>query len=123
MNGMMVRMRNATKEAPPLPPPRDPPHYLREWRQFRRFTQESLGARIEVGHSTLSRIERGEIKLTEDMILRLAAALRIKPGDLFRNPQDRRHVWALAEKIAQLPAKKVDTATAIVDALASETEC
>jgi transcriptional regulator with XRE-family HTH domain len=97
-----------------------PPHFLRAWRKERRLTQPQLGERAGAHHSVISKIENGEIRLTEHRIVTLAAALRISAGDLFRDPADRTGAWAIANMIAGLPTETVETILRLIEALAPE---
>ena len=94
-----------------------PPHFLKEWREERQLTQDQLGDRVGLTHSSISRLETGQSKLTEHAILKLARALQITPGDLFRSPLDEDGVWSLALKISRLPPDQRLMAMRMIDAL------
>lgn len=62
--------------------------YLREWRRMKRRTQEDLADTLNIHHTGLGKYERGEREPGPEMIVRIARALEIAPGDLFRHPSD-----------------------------------
>lgn len=92
-------------------------HFLREWRRERGLSQAQLGERIGVLHAAISKIERGESALDEMTLLRLAKALEIEPGDLYRDPSDRRDIWAIAARVARLQPAKLALAVSVLEAL------
>jgi len=62
-------------------------HYIKEWRKFRELTQSVVAERIERDVSVVSRVERGEIKLTQEILERIAFALGCDdPTDLLFPP-------------------------------------
>ena len=62
-------------------------HFIRQWREYRQFTQEQLGERVDRSHSAISRLERGVSKYDEGVLHALAEALNTSPADLIaRNP-------------------------------------
>lgn len=61
--------------------------YLREWRKYRKLSQETLADRLEIDRTTLSRIERGELPYNQDFLERAAVALGCEPEDIIsRDP-------------------------------------
>lgn len=72
---------------PPRIGPRRPPRiFLKEWREHRELTQETLANRLGTTDVTVSRWETGRAKLNTDVMAAIAEALDIQPGDLFRMP-------------------------------------
>jgi transcriptional regulator with XRE-family HTH domain len=61
------------------PPPR-PLHHLREWREFRGFTQDSLAAEIGTNGSVIHLLENGSRRLSDKWLRKLAKPLRTMPG-------------------------------------------
>ena len=63
-------------------------HYLKEWREHRRLTQDQLGRLVipAVGKDQISKLETGTRGLGERWVKRLAKALQIEPGALFAPP-------------------------------------
>lgn len=55
---------------------------LRIYRQKKGLTQEQLGERVDVVRSFICSLENGNRQPSFDMVLRLAAALGIRPGEL-----------------------------------------
>lgn len=99
---------------------RTPAHFLRAWRKERKFSQKALAERASTSHGTISRLENGEIELIESRLLSLAAVLRIAPGDIYRDPADPVHIWAIASKVTELPPDKRATALRLINALEDE---
>ena len=58
------------------------PHYLKEWRKFRRMTQEALADAIETTKSVISDMERGNLQLSPKWAHRIAPVLRTTAGHL-----------------------------------------
>ena len=56
---------------------------LRELRRIRGLTQEKLGEMVGLTHTSIQRIESNKQQLTEPVVYKLAAALRVHPGELF----------------------------------------
>lgn len=59
-----------------------PPHYLREWRSFRRMTQQELADAIGTSKSAISDLERGVLQLSPKWLNRLAPVLKTQPGHI-----------------------------------------
>jgi len=62
--------------------PRRALHFLREWREFRRMTQEQLAAAVETDKSVISLLESGSRGLSDKWARRLAPALGTTAGFL-----------------------------------------
>lgn len=59
-----------------------PPHYLREWREFREMTQEELADAVGTSKSVISDMERNKLQLSPKWARRLAPVLKVQPGYL-----------------------------------------
>lgn len=55
---------------------------IRELRERRGMSQPELAAIAKVGQATLSRVERGLVGLTMEVLARLSIALDVEPGAL-----------------------------------------
>lgn len=55
---------------------------LRELRKERGLSLEALAEIVDVHHTTLGRLERGEMKLTDEYMEKLSAALKVHPAEL-----------------------------------------
>jgi transcriptional regulator with XRE-family HTH domain len=55
-------------------------HYLREWRDFRGFTQDSLAAAVGTKGSVIHLLETGQRRLSDKWLRRLAGPLKTMPG-------------------------------------------
>lgn len=59
-----------------------PPHFLREWREFREMTQDELAAAVGTSKSVISDMERGKLQLSPKWLRRFAPVLKVQPGHL-----------------------------------------
>lgn len=65
---------------------------IRRYRQANHMTLEQLAQIIHKGKSTLSKYETGEIVLDVEMLVELASALNVTPGELLRqSPAEESH--------------------------------
>lgn len=74
--------------AAPLKTPQIDGFWLREWRIARGITQEQVAEALDTHKSVISNYERGKREPGVAVILRLASAIGVHPGDLFRAPDD-----------------------------------
>lgn len=75
-------------------------HFIREWREHRKLTQDQLAERLETSKTSISRIETGKQPYTQDTLDRLAWALRCSPADLLmRNPLDPEAPWSIWDSL------------------------
>lgn len=58
------------------------PHYLKEWRKFRRMTQQELADALGTSKSVISDMERGELQLSPKWLRRIAPVLETQPGHI-----------------------------------------
>jgi transcriptional regulator with XRE-family HTH domain len=58
------------------------PHYLREWRKFRKMTQQELADAVDTSKSVISDMERGELQLSPKWLRKLAPVLKTQPGHI-----------------------------------------
>lgn len=63
-----------------------PGHFIREWREHRNLTQESVAARVEMSVPQISKLERGLQGYRQTTLEHFAQALGCEPGDLLRPP-------------------------------------
>jgi transcriptional regulator with XRE-family HTH domain len=79
--------------------PRRQPHFIRQWREHRGLTQQSLAERLHMSAAQLSRIENGHQPYTQDLLEACAEALRTDPASLLmRNPSDPEAIWSVWER-------------------------
>lgn len=80
---------------------RGPRHFIREWRRYRGLTIEKLAERIGSSQPNLSKIERGLVPYSQEMLEALAVELRCEPADLIvRDPSDPDGIWSIWESLA-----------------------
>jgi transcriptional regulator with XRE-family HTH domain len=104
-------------------------HFLREWRKFKGLSlekvterlrvmsaeREAKAARIGATHGNLSRIERGEVPYSQDMLELLADIYGTDAASLImRDPTDPDGIWSVWEPLK--PAERVQ-AVEIIKAL------
>jgi len=56
---------------------------IRELRKIAGLTQEELGEKAELNYKFIGQLERGQVNVSLDSIVRIADALGVKIGDLF----------------------------------------
>jgi transcriptional regulator with XRE-family HTH domain len=61
-------------------------HRVRDLRNAQHLNQGELAARASIARNTLNRIENGHLMPTAPVIGRLAEALDVDPGELFKEP-------------------------------------
>ncbi|WP_332690043.1 helix-turn-helix domain-containing protein [Devosia sp.] len=72
------------------------PHYIKEWRHFRGYTQEQFAERVGVTKSYVSKIEGGKRRYDQPFLEAAAEVLRCQPADLIvRNPADPDGIWSI----------------------------
>ena len=70
--------------------------FIKQWREHRGYSQEKLGDMIGTSGSMISRIEKGQVAYTQDVLEALAEALSTEPASLLmRNPQDADAIWSI----------------------------
>ncbi len=86
-------------------------HFIKDWRIYRGLTQEQLADRLSehgdtISAATVSRIERGALPYTQDMLEAIADALGLDdPASLLmRNPLEPEAPWSIWDKLK--PATK-----------------
>lgn len=105
---------------PPVkrPPRARLPQFLREWRKYRRLSLVQVAEKIEIDHSTLSRIERNETPYDQDVLEKLSLVYGCEPQDLLSiNPLQPDPPRLVYDRLRQAPAEMRDRAMAILDAL------
>lgn len=66
-----------------------PPHYLREWRRWRKMTQQELADAINTSKSAISDLERFNLQLGPKWLNRIAPVLQTQPGYILdHDPED-----------------------------------
>lgn len=79
-------MVNRGRLATMLPMPRKstatPPNRIAFWRSARNLSQAQLGELIDAHWVTVSKLERGKQKLTQDYLEKISRALGVAPADL-----------------------------------------
>jgi transcriptional regulator with XRE-family HTH domain len=89
---------------------------LREIRKTKGMSQEQLAEAADVSQGTISKIERGEMNVTYDVIIKIATALDVQPVQLFPLSELQRRTLNAIEAID--PARR-DAALVVLEAMAS----
>ncbi|MBL8644415.1 MAG: helix-turn-helix transcriptional regulator [Rhodospirillaceae bacterium] len=61
-------------------------HYIKEWREFRGLTQQTLADRVEISRSAITKIEGQNRPYTQKTLEDMAVALNCEPADLLTEP-------------------------------------
>ena len=84
----------------PIPKRRGARLFLKEWRESRGYSQETLAEIVGVTQGQISQLERGLINYTQPMLEALAEALNCDPADLLvRNPADPSGIWSIWDQL------------------------
>lgn len=103
-----------------------PPHYIRQWRQYRGLSLRQLTQRLEkepgedlLSASQLNRIENGEQPYYPELMAALAHAFDCEPEDILAiNPLLKPELIDLMAVIRQLKKPQIVQATQILKAIA-----
>ena len=66
----------------PMSPGEKPQHFIRQWRKYRRLTQEQVADAIGSTPGSISQLENGKQGFTDSTLYALATALGTSPGEL-----------------------------------------
>lgn len=89
-----------------------PPHFLRQWRQSRKLTQQELADKLETSKSVVSDMERFVLQMSPKWARRFADALDTQPGHILDHdpeelPSDVFDIWSKIAKEDRPQAAKV----------------
>ncbi len=92
------------------------PTFMRQWREHRGKSLEQVAEAVGTTHATLSRIERGLIPYSQELLELVADYLNTDPASIImRDPTDSEALWTLWERAQQGERKMiVDIAKTIV---------
>lgn len=77
------------------------PIFIKQWREYRELSQETLANRLEMSAAQLSRVESGKQGYTQDFLEACAHALRTDVASLLMrdpskdDPSDPNSIWSL----------------------------
>ena len=96
---------------------------LANLRQERDVKQGELAAAVNIGQSTWSRIEKGEVAISIDQLARAAAALGINPSDILlwadqvvASFTEEKHGTVLTDKPAEIKKNGIGAGTLLLGA-------
>lgn len=96
------------------------PTYLRQWRKFRRMTQEQLAEAVGLTASSISQLENGKQGFTSESLAEFALALQCSPADLLAfDPKRTDSFWPLMQAAERLEGRERRQALAIIAAAIS----
>jgi transcriptional regulator with XRE-family HTH domain len=88
--------------------PRGRPHFIRQWRKHRGYTQEQLAEMAGMSPGNLSQIENRKQDYTQSTLEALAEALNCEPADLLvRNPADPEGIWSLWDRAGEAERRQI----------------
>ncbi|WP_165778479.1 helix-turn-helix domain-containing protein [Mesorhizobium wenxiniae] len=80
-------------------------HFVKQWRKFKKLTQEQLAERIGVTPGAISQLELGRVNYTQPMLEALAEEFGCKPGDILNvDPTHEGVLWSIWENL-DLPTR------------------
>lgn len=92
--------------------------YLRQWRKHRGLTVEQLAERLHMHKGNLSKIERGKLPYSQDLLEAVAEILACEPADIIvRDPTDPEGIWSIWDRVEPVDR---DTAKRILAQLGSQ---
>lgn len=92
--------------------------FLREWRKFRKLTQEQVADRTGIDQSTVQRIEAGKLPYNEETLQRFAHAFGCDVADLFTiNPLKPDPPKLVYDRLRAAPKELQQRALAVIEAL------
>jgi transcriptional regulator with XRE-family HTH domain len=78
----------------------DRSHYIKEWRKFRKLTQDELAERVGITRTYLSKIENAKRKYDQRFLEAAADALECTIADLLvRDPSEPEGIWSVWEEL------------------------
>lgn len=96
-----------------VPAKNRPLHYLRQWREFHRLTQDQLADKVGTSKGVISLLESGDRRLSDKWLRRLAPILKVQPGWLLDH-----HPEALNRSVleiwAAIPESRQDQALEVL---------
>lgn len=101
----------------PMSIPSDPsaPTYLRQWRKFRRLTQEQLAERVGMTAPTISQLENNKQGFTGETLAKMAQALGCSPAALLAyDPTEEDSLWPIFEAADRLRGRDKQKIRAIL---------
>ena len=90
-------------------------YYFRKWRQHRGYTLADVSYLSGLTVPAISQIELGKAGFTNKTLERIAAALRVEPGDLLEtDPEVNAADWKLWRRVRSAPPQLRNAIVAVV---------
>ena len=94
-------------------------HFLKEWREFRKLTQDEMAVRVKKNRTTYGRIEAGRVPYNQDFMEMAATALQCDVTDLLSHgPNDESALWSLIQRLKKTDPGTRERIIAVAEALA-----
>lgn len=83
------------------PETRFKPPFIREWRKLKGYSLEYVASNVPMDKGNLSKVERGHLPYSQEMLERLADILGTEPGNLIsRDPTKEGRVYAMVQRLS-----------------------
>jgi transcriptional regulator with XRE-family HTH domain len=83
--------------------------FIKEWREYRGYSQEKLAGMLDTSGSMISRIEKGITPYTQDVLEALAEALMTDPASLLmRDPSNPEALWSIWDQAQEGQRKMIE---------------
>ena len=77
-------------------------HFLKEWRQYRGYSQETAAEILKMDRSNLSKIENAKVPYNQELLEAAAEAYSCTVADLLvRDPMQPEAIWSIWENAAE----------------------
>jgi transcriptional regulator with XRE-family HTH domain len=86
--------------------------HIRDLRVGNSLSQQTLAERAGMSYKYLGEIERGQVNLSVDMLIKIAKSLQVNPGDLLNDPVEETKTMVKVKSIFSELSKK-DAAAAL----------
>lgn len=105
---------------PPVPKPSRvrSRHFIKAWREHKGVSQEAAAEFLEISRANLSKVERGIVPYSQDLLEKMADLYSCSAGDLImRDPSDKSAPWSIMDALRLASPEEVARISAIIEAL------
>ena len=89
------------------------PTFIRAWRQHRGYSLDQLAQMVPMDKSNLSKVERAILPYNQEMLERLADALRTDPASLImRDPSRPDAIWSIWDQASPGERAQIESVAA-----------
>lgn len=91
-------------------------HFILEWRNYRRLSQDALAERMGISRSYISHVELGKRRYDQLFLEAAAEALGCQPADLImRDPSQKDFRWSILDQIDQIVPEQREQALKVLE--------